>query len=347
MKINFLYCFFFFCMVCLSCQPNYPEQKYNGLSLVASRDSLKTAHILPLKNVNANTVALMPFAFLQDLKNPELHFNDDRQWWGERVEGLQQNIRVLQENEIKIMLKPQIWIWHGEFTGDLNMSSEENWIKFENRYLEYILLYAELAEKEQIELFCIGTELYNFTEKRPEFWQKMIAEVRKVYSGKITYAENWDKVDQFELWDQLDFIGVDAYFPVSEEENPTKAELIDGWKSHKKMLQKLSSEYKKQVIFTEYGYRNVDFAAKEPWKASTVRRNDEVPKNLNEELQAKALQVIYDEFWTENWFAGGFLWKWHHDHDRAGGKQNDRFTPQNKLAENIVKMNYKKFKLKN
>ncbi|SFB87040.1 hypothetical protein SAMN04487907_101980 [Zunongwangia mangrovi] len=326
-----------------SCQPDFPKLKYNGSSLVASRDSLKIEHILPLKNVNANTVALMPFAFLQDLNSPELHFNHERQWWGERVDGVQQNIQVLQENGIKIMLKPQIWIWHGEFTGDLNMTSEEHWQTFENSYLEYILLYAELAEKEQISLFCIGTELYNFTEKRPEFWQKMIAEVRKVYSGKITYAENWDKVDQFELWDELDFIGVDAYFPVSESKDPTEAELIAGWKSHKKMLQQLSSTYKKQILFTEYGYRNVDFATKEPWQASTRRRGDQLPENLNEELQAKALQVIYDEFWQENWFAGGFLWKWHHDHERAGGKQNDRFTPQNKLAEKTVKVNYGKY----
>ncbi len=109
------------------------------------------------------------------------------------------------------------------------------------------------------------------------------------------------------------------------------------------MLQQLSSANKKQVLFTEYGYRNIDFTTKEPWQASTRRRGDKVPENLNEELQAKALQVMYDEFWQENWFAGGFLWKWHHDHERAGGKQNDRFTPQNKLAEETVKLNYGKY----
>ena len=330
---------FIFC----SYQPDFPKLKYNGLSLVASRDSLKIEHILPLKNVNANTIALMPFAFLEDLKSPELHFNNKRQWWGERVGGVQQSIQLLQRNGLKVMIKPQIWIWHDEFTGDLNMTSDKDWQTFENSYLEYILLYAELAEQRQISLFCIGTELYNFTERRPEFWQKMIAEVRNVYSGKITYAENWDKVDQFQFWDQLDFIGVDAYFPVSEEENPTEAELSKGWESHKKMLQNLSSATKKQVLFTEYGYRNVDFATKEPWLASSRRRGDELPEYLNEELQAKALQVIYEEFWPEKWFAGGFLWKWHHDHERAGGKQNDQFTPQNKMAEKILKSNYSKY----
>ena len=97
------------------------------------------------------------------------------------------------------------------------------------------------------------------------------------------------------------------------------------------------------MLFTEYGYRNVDFAKKEPWLASSRRRGDELPEYLNEELQAKALQVIYDEFWPEKWFAGGFLWKWHHDHERAGGKQNDQFTPQNKMAEKILKSNYSKY----
>ena len=103
------------------------------------------------------------------------------------------------------------------------------------------------------------------------------------------------------------------------------------------MLESLSEEYRKQVIFTEYGYRSMDFALKEPWNSSR-----EV-SGLNHGLQARALQSLYEEFWDEDWFAGGFLWKWHQG-ENSGGIQNDRFTPQNKPAEKIVKEYYSKFR---
>jgi hypothetical protein len=81
----------------------------------------------------------------------------------------------------------------------------------------------------------------------------------------------------------------------------------------------------------------MDFALKEPWNSNRAIAS----KNHN--LQARALKVIYEEFWTQNWFAGGYLWKWHQN-ENSGGLDNDRFTPQNKPAENTLKEYYKKFR---
>ena len=46
-------------------------------------------------------------------------------------------------------------------------------------------------------------------------------------------------------------------------------------------------------------------------------------------------------FWKEPWFAGGFVWKWFHRHEKVGGKDNPMFTPQNKPAENEIRAYYK------
>ena len=169
---------------------------------------------------------------------------------------------------------------------------------------------------------------------RPDFWNQLIKDVKSVYKGKLTYAENWDTFASVHFWTELDFIGIDAYFPLSEEKHPTKEDLITGWKLHKTNVELLSKQTKKRVLFTEYGYRSVDFTAKEPWDSS--RENNIV----NLEAQFVALEVLYDEFWQEDWFAGGFLWKWFHDHENVGGKNNFMFTPQNKPAENIVREQY-------
>ncbi|MDX1762550.1 MAG: glycoside hydrolase [Christiangramia sp.] len=320
-----------------SCATKSINTKYNGISLVASRDSLHTDHIEPILKVNANAVALMPYAFMRDKEKPELIFNIERQWFGERAEGIEQSILLLKSKNLRLMMKPHIWLRNGKFTGDLKFDSEADWKKFETSYRNYLLLYAKIAEKHHMELLCIGTELYNFVKERPEFWSQLLKDIRKIYSGKLVYAENWDKADKVDIWQQLDFVGVDAYFPISEDGSPSEEEISEGWQEHKAMLEELSSDYEKPVLFTEYGYRSMDFALKEPWNSS---RNI---SETNHNLQARALEVLYEEFWTQDWFAGGFLWKWH-QHENSGGLDNDRFTPQNKPAENTVREYYHKFR---
>ncbi len=322
---------------CSSCQSTLIKDKTNGISLVASRDSLTSNELDYLLEVNANAVALMPYAFLNTEKGPQLYFNQDRQWFGERAEGIEQAIIKLREKQIAIMMKPHLWLRNGSFTGDLNFSSEAEWKDFEQSYKEYILFYAEISEEYHIETLCIGTELYTFVKERPLFWQKLIYNIREIYTGKLVYAENWDKIDQVQIWKELDFIGVDAYFPISEKASPSEQEIKNGWQKHKTLLANLSSEYQKPILFTEYGYRNIDYAVKEPWNSERKL----YPKNHN--LQARALKVLLEEFWTKDWFQGGYLWKWH-QYENSGGLENDRFTPQNKPAENTIKEYYLKFK---
>ena len=161
---------------------------------------------------------------------------------------------------------------------------------------------------------------------------------RETYDGKLTYAANWDEYSRCPFWDQLDFIGVDAYFPLSEKQYPTRDDLKKGWQPWKSKLEGLSREHRKPVLFTEFGYRSMDYAGKKPW----LVHGNEMKVNL--EAQADATQVIFEEFWNEDWFAGGFLWKWFIHHDRVGGQQDNRFTPQNKPAEAIIRNHYAQVK---
>ncbi|CAN5306828.1 hypothetical protein BH23BAC2_BH23BAC2_02930 [soil metagenome] len=321
-------------MVCVSCEAQVGNKKINGVSFVASRQEIKAVDLEPVINVNATAIAVMPFGFMESLESPHLRYNIERQWWGERLEGAGKTIQLAKEKGLLVLLKPQIWIWKGDFTGHIKLNGEEDWTIFENNYREFILLYAALAEKEKVEIFSLGTELNSFVRARPKFWQNLIAEVRQVYNGKLTYAENWDKIEEVPFWNELDYIGVDAYFPLSEERSPTLEDLKNSWKPLKNQLESLSKENKKPVLFTEYGYRNIDYAAKTPWESSREL------KDLNNQNQELALQALYEEVWKEDWFAGGFLWKWFHNHEKAGGADDTQFTPQNKPAENVVRTYY-------
>ena len=318
-------------VVFLQFSANCQSKKINAVSFVASRDSINQTHIQPVITVNSNYVALMPFGFIRELASPTITFNSTRQWFGETENGLIQYAKAFQKQGINIMVKPQIWVWRGEFTGLIEMKSEENWQILEKSYEDFIVAYAKSAAKINAEIFCIGTELEKFVLNRRDYWKQLIHKIKKVYKGKLTYAANWDEYKKLTFWNQLDFIGVDAYFPLSEKETPTVTDFEKGWKPHKIEIQQLQKKFQKPILFTEYGYRSVHFNGKQPWKV------DDIEGNINFQAQVNGLQAIHNQFWKEDWFAGGFVWKWFHAHEKSGGKNNNRFTPQNKPAEQLLK----------
>ncbi|WP_245949210.1 glycoside hydrolase family 113 [Lutibacter citreus] len=311
-----------------------PTIKYNGLSLTSTKNPLEKNHVEHITTVNSNAITLMPFAFLQSLNSPNVRFNEDWQWFGETSKGIEQYIDQLKKHHLKIMLKPQLWVKRGDYTGLIIMNSEEDWITLETSYKAYILEFARIAEKHNIEILCIGTELEKFVSDRTEFWSQLISEIKKIYNGKLTYAANWDEYNKIPIWEHLDYIGIDAYFPLNNVKTPNKTDLKTAWQPHKNEIIKVNSLYNKPILFTEFGYRSIDYTTHKPWDSSHIEGM------FNSEAQAIALVAIYNEFWVETWFAGGFLWKWHPNHSNSGGNENNRFTLQNKPAEELLKQLY-------
>jgi len=309
------------------CTPDHQE-KINGLSWVSSNMVVDNSHIEPVVNVHANYTALIPFAFLPELNSTEVKYNVSQQWWGETEEGIRTTSKLFANKKIKRMLKPQIWVLGGKFVGFIKMDNDSDWEKFEKSYKDFILFYAKIAEEEKIEMFSIGTEMKTMVLERPEFWEELITEVRSVYSGQITYAANWDSYKNPKFWKRLDFIGIDAYFPLSDKKTPSVQELEQAWIPIANDIKHTSKKEGKPIIFTEYGYRSVDYSALEPWEGNY--------NTVNHEAQINTLKAVFNTFWKEEWFKGGFLWKWYDNHSTAGGVDNTRFTVQNKPAESVV-----------
>ncbi|MEM7086627.1 MAG: glycoside hydrolase TIM-barrel-like domain-containing protein [Bacteroidota bacterium] len=309
--------------------------KVNGISFVASPDKASQLHVDAVLKLNANYAAVMPFGFIRDLETPDIVFDTQRQWFGETKAGAKQYIELLHGNQLKVMLKPQIWIWRGEFTGYLKMKTEAEWKALEVSYRKFIMAYAELAQETAVDIFCVGTELEQFIINRPDYWKGLISEIKEIYKGKLTYAANWDEYKRVPFWKELDFIGVDAYFPVSESQTPTVEEAKLGWQRWKEELKGVSQRENKTILFTEYGYRSVDYAGKEPWKS------DRDMTEVNLAAQTNLTQALFDEVYDESWYAGGFIWKWYIHHAKAGGQDNSRFTPQNKPAEELIREHFR------
>lgn len=291
----------------------------------------------PIADVNANSIAIMPYAFCTPenpvIKFPVIKFNNHGQWWGENDEGVIGSIKMAHAKKWSVMLKPHLWIAHGIYTGEFKLDTEKDWQLWEDSYRDYILHFATIADRQKVELLCIGTELGTAIKERPQYWQVLIDTIRQVYGGKLTYAGNWDDYKNFPFWHQLDYIGVDAYFPLVSNRTPSVSSLNNAWEKHISELEKISTKNNVPILFTEYGYRNVDHNAKEPWKENEGRQNDEA--------QANSYEALYQSFAGKDWFAGGYLWKWYVDKGHHGRREID-FTPQGKTAEKVIAKWYAK-----
>ena len=284
----------------------------------------------------ADWIAVIPYGFSRPGETA-VHFDSERQWWGERPAGTRETIRRAHQKGLNVMLKPQIYVPRS-WTGALSFDTEAEWAAWEDSYRAYLLPMARMAESMQVALLCIGTEFKASTAQRPHFWRKLIQDVRKVYTGPLTYAANWDEYTQISFWDQLDYIGIDAYFPLSEKQTPDVAHLRKAWQEpHRAMLQ-TARKYQRPYLFTEFGYMSVDSCASRTWELENRRRQ----LNANEQAQANALEALFQEFWTDQAWAGGFLWKWYPYEGRRSWYRQKDYTPQNKLAAKTLKKWYEK-----
>ena len=170
---------------------------------------------------------------------------------------------------------------------------------------------------------------------RPEFWQQLIKEVKTIFKGKITYAANWDEYDEVPFWNSLDYIGIDAYFPLVDSQTPTSNEIAKALQPIKNRLSAFSDSLNKKILFTEYGFRSRDYNAQRPWESDRVGE-------ANLLAQENAYRGFYNVFWSSDFIAGGFIWKWFANYPDAGGKFHNGFSPQNKPVEKVIIEYYNK-----
>jgi len=240
---------------------------------------------------------------------------------------------------MKVMLKPHldiVDISNGTWRGEVACVSEPDWQAWFESYRGFMLHYAKIAQEHKVEMLCIGTELTSAATVRENTWKEVVIKpVREAYKGSLTYAANWNgEYNQIRFWDALDYVGIDAYFPLSDKPRPTIDDLKKGWQEWVVDIERFQKEVNKPIIFPEVGYCSAEGTAKTPWEEIAGGQ-------IDLDLQANCYRAILETFWDKEWFYGVYWWKWGTD-IRFGGSNNKNFTPQNKPAQKIVTQWYKK-----
>ncbi len=305
--------------------------KIKGVAMAAPPEPIGSWACDPIKDLGADWLCVMPYGFVRE-EGSKVIYNHPFQWWGEQRMGIIASIQIAKEQGMRVCMKPHLWT-QGVYTGSYSPPNGDSWEEFHGSYTKFIIDYAKVADSLGVELLCIGTELSTAVKEEPEFWASLICHVREVYKGKLSYAANWDNYQNVKFWSELDVIGVNAYFPLDSSINPNTQSVKASWERWSSKLSDFSNEEGKQILFTELGYRSMEKGLARPWDAAHHGEFDE-------KLQAIAYTGFFEGIWNEPWLAGAIIWKWHSDHRKAGGPGNTRYTPQNKLAQEIITQHF-------
>ncbi len=309
-------------------------QIYDGYISQQAKQALEA-----MAKIGVNTSAIVPYSGMRSSNSLQ-----DRDIISSRravVENDESVIHAAYQSKklgMTTVLKPQVWV-SNSWPGDIDFQTEREWKAFFERYERWILHYAMLAEIHELEVFCLGVEFVKATLEHPEKWQEMIHRIGGFYSGSLTYAANWGaEFEESSLWsnDELDFIGINCYYPLSKEENPTDQQLREGFESTLLKIKQVAKQYNKKVIFTEIGFRSIE----KPWQNPHHYDWNDQP-NYKEEDQKRCYEAVLAALeGKEDWCQGILWWKWpsYLSHSQ---ESKTEFAPNGKMAEKVVEKWFK------
>ncbi len=300
---------------------------------------VQASDLLPLTRVHAGWISQTPFGWERSAEKPPvlLPRGHHDAFWGESDEGIAETTRLAHAKGIQVLLKPHIWT-HGGWPGAIAMRSEPDWARWFESYRAFILYYADLAQRCRIEALAVGTELGG-TTRRERQWRAVIAEIRTHYRGKLVYCANWaEDLGHVRFWDALDWIGVQAYYPLSERPDPGVEELVAAWRKPLSNLAAMSRRWGKPVVLTEIGYHSLSTAANRPWEW-------DLPGTPSLEAQARCYEALFRALTGAPEVRGVFIWKWHPDYAGSGGAEDTEYTPQRKPAEAVLRRAFTRIEL--
>lgn len=239
---------------------------------------------------------------------------------------------------VKVLLKPQVDFNHDldHWRGQIFFDDEADWQAWFASYRNFILHYAKFAQSTGVEEFAVGTELLA-TSTRTADWRAIIRAVRQQYTGLLTYCANHSGEEtQVQFWNDLDFIGVNVFYHITNYRTPTMEQIREGWTLPARQLSNVHENFPKQpIVFTEVGYPSMDLASVWPWNWQRLGAVDY-------QEQAMLYEGLFETWWyhpDREWFRGMFIWNWRADPNQ-GGLDDINYTPHGKPAEDILKFYY-------
>ncbi len=228
---------------------------------------------------------------------------------------------------LKVCLKPVVncadgtWRAHIGFF-DQDVPGEPTWAQWFASYTEYVVHHASLAEELGADLFCIGCEMVR-ADAQETHWRELIAQVRAVYSGPITYNADKYQEDRLTWWDAVDVISASGYYPTGE------------WEAQLDRIETVVAAHGKPFLFIEAGCPSRE--------GSPARPNDwSLEGPPSEAAQASYLDEMMAAGARRPWVGGYMLWDWPPAlYPAQDAASNDDYCMYAKAGADVVRTHYR------
>ena len=259
--------------------------------LLASDDAKQSLENL-ITRTHANFIILVPMALQETPQSETMEYATD---WAASDEELENFIEYAHSRGLRVALKPTVnckngtWRAHINFF-DYDVPCEPKWCNWFRSYTEFQLHYARIAEKKGCEMFIAGCEMVQ-TERREAEWRKLIADIRTVYSGPVSYNTDKYQEDHVKWWDAVDVISSSGYYPLGD------------WENQLDRIEPVVKKFNKPFFFAECGCMSV--------VGSPAVPNDwSVKGDVDMEGQAEWYKEMFSACAKRDWVGGFALWDW-------------------------------------
>lgn len=270
-----------------------------------TRPETKESFEKMLEGTNADFIILVPNGLQDTPQSESIDFTSEATMSDEELKDF---ILYAKSKGIRVALKPTANCRNGTWRAHINFFDEDvpcepKWCNWFRAYTDFQLHYAKIAEETGCDMFIAGCEMVQ-SERREKEWRKLIADIKSVYTGPVSY--NTDKYQEHNVkwWDCVDVISSSGYYPINDIDNQFDR------------IEKVVKKYNKPFFFAECGCMST--------KGSNNVPNDwSVKGEVDLKGQADWYDTMFKASEKRDWIGGFAVWDW-------GGK----LYPENKADTN-------------
>lgn len=226
---------------------------------------------------------------------------------------------VLNENAL-IAQNPFAW------RGSITPQNRTAWFR---SYRKLLLPYAAAAQAGHTATFVLGTELDSL-EGSPQ-WAELVRSIKSVYTGQLTYDENYDEFSAGTAQLPVRSHDVDAYPSLNVPPNASEAQLTGSWEA---WLGAHPLALRRVLTISETGIDAVAGSYVNPWDWAG-RAN----RPIDPHVQAVWYQAACNALSAEQIGGGIYYWEVNFDADPAAPRafESDRLTFLDRPGQQVIR----------
>lgn len=276
-----------------------------------------------IERTGANCITLVPNALQDTPQSEHIDYTSNATISDEELINL---IGYIHDKGLSVILKPTVNCKNGSWRAfinffDIDVVCEPKWSNWFKSYTDFQIHFAKIAQETGCEMFIPGCEMV-MSDHRESEWRTLIADLRKVYHGLISYNCDKYQEDHVTWWDCVDVISSSGYYPPERMEQELDR------------IESVVNRFHKPFFFAECGCMSKENSSKAP--------NDWTHKGkVDLKEQADWYECLFEAGQKRNWLKGFCIWSWSGNlYELSNASLNGDYEIYGKPAEAVVKKYY-------